>query len=94
MQDCIAWLGMKGFDMDKMIDMDILSLNELLASVSRLDGIEKADRTYAALMAAQGEGGAVLDWIQKTYLQGVEPAKPEEKSSDLNKFLNDFKGGI
>lgn len=91
MQDCVVWMGMKGFDVDDMLDMDVLSFNDLLESAARLDAIDKADNVYGMLMASQGEGKQVLKWVKQTYLQ---PTGQQESEANTDEFVKRFGGGM
>lgn len=92
MQDCVVWLGMKGFDLDDVLDIDVLSFNELTESVQRLDNIESADRVYGHLMAAQCEAKAVVKWIKERYLR--ETGTSEPKPVTTGAFMSKFAGGL
>lgn len=83
---------MKGFNTNEIIDMDILSFNDLLESVTRLDNLEKADNAYAMLMTSQGEGKAVIKFIKENYLQDAKGHEPAPVK--LDEFTRMFSGGL
>lgn len=84
---------MKGFALHDLLDMDLLSFNELLESANRIDMAEKADRAYALLMAHQAEGKQVMKWIKSHYLSGVVD-KDEEAATSEAAFKARFGGGF
>ncbi len=79
-----------GFDLDYVLDLDLLSFDSLVSSLDRAICFEKNEAAWTSLLAAQGGSKDMKKWAKRWDVQPRDPAS----QNDLGRFLTKFGGGF
>jgi len=86
---------MSGFDIDWILDLDILSFDSLIGSVHRIQSQEKVENTWLQRYATQAEQKQFKKAIQpleKAMSRGTDRPRPGTK--DAQDFISEHGRGI
>jgi hypothetical protein len=96
MQDVVVQLVGHGFDLDFLLDIDLLSFDAIVASYTRTTVSNKVESAWTSMLAAQGTSKDMKKWTK--HWEGLVPGRPETRSAksgdDFGKFIGKFGGGL
>lgn len=92
LEDEVVLLIERGHPPQFVMRLDLVSFWALSESSHRVNATKRLDEFYNQRIASNGTGEAVKGWIKE--LEDDVGVTPDEKSNDVQRFLNDIQNGF